>query len=121
VADESRITKATAETMLAARGIDELGLTREHRKVLRVLLRKGGRRPVSEERLAILTEIEPTTLRKTIEPTLIRLGLLCVTAHGRVATERAKEALGRSDGDQEDGFPVTRVENAVGGGACEVG
>jgi Holliday junction DNA helicase RuvB len=111
VAGESRITKDTTERMLDARGIDEMGLTREHRKVLRVLLREGGGRPVSEERLAILTEIEPTTLRKNIEPTLIRLGLLRITMHGRVATDQAKAIVVLSEADPDGAFPVTPVDD----------
>jgi hypothetical protein len=84
------------------------------------LFREGGGRPVSAERLAIPTENEPTTLRKKLEPTLTRLGLLPVTTHGRAATEGAMEVLSRSDREVENGFPVACVD-CVGEGGDRAG
>ena len=75
-------------------GIDEMGLTKDDRRYLKVLIEtfRGG--PVGSKTLATALGEEVTTLEDLYEPYLIRLGFVERTAQGRIATRRAYEHLG---------------------------
>jgi Holliday junction DNA helicase RuvB len=73
--------------------VDELGLDRMDRAVLRALLTSFGGGPVGIGALALGVGEEPETIESVVEPFLVRCGLLARTPRGRVATARAYEHL----------------------------
>lgn len=72
---------------MAVEGIDELGLTAEHRELLNVLVAAGSR-AVSARNLALVLGTGVETVVEVLEPPLIRLGLLHVGPGGRRISER---------------------------------
>jgi Holliday junction DNA helicase RuvB len=74
--------------------IDELGLTKMDRDVLRVLIEKFKGGPVGLNTLATALHEEESTVEEFHEPYLIQLGMIERTSRGRVATEKAYEHLG---------------------------
>ncbi len=74
-------------------GIDEMGLTKDDRRYLKVLIEtfRGG--PVGIKTLATALGEEVTTLEDLYEPYLIRLGFVERTTRGRIATQKAYEHL----------------------------
>jgi hypothetical protein len=75
-------------------GIDKHGLSREERKIVRLLFRRG--KPTGLEAIASRLGLDLETLRDVHEPWLERAGLVERTAHGRIATERAWAWYGTS-------------------------
>jgi Holliday junction DNA helicase RuvB len=75
-------------------GLDERGLSREDRAVVRLLLERDA--PMGLEAIASRLGLELQTLRDVHEPWLERAGLVERTVRGRVATERAREQYGQS-------------------------
>jgi hypothetical protein len=73
-------------------GLDDRGLSREDRAVVRLLLERDA--PVGLEAIASRLALELQTLRDVHEPWLERAGLVERTVHGRVATERARAWYG---------------------------
>ncbi len=77
-------------------GVDERGLDKVDRALLRALCERFGGGPVGLSTLAI-SVAEPTeTVEDVYEPFLIREGLLMRTPRGRVATPAAWQHLGRT-------------------------
>ena len=74
--------------------VDELGLDRLDRAVLRALCDRFGGGPVGLTTLAVAVGEEPETVETVAEPFLVREGLMGRTPRGRVATVRAWEHLG---------------------------
>jgi len=74
--------------------VDPLGLQALDRKYLEALCGafRGG--PVGVEALAATLSEDRSTLEETIEPFLLKVGLMVRTGRGRVATSRAYEHLG---------------------------
>jgi len=73
--------------------IDELGLTKMDRDVLRVLIEKFKGGPVGLNTLATALHEEESTVEEFHEPYLIQLGMIERTPRGRVATDKAYEHL----------------------------
>jgi Holliday junction DNA helicase RuvB len=73
-------------------GIDERGLDRLDREVVKILLRRG--KPTALDAIATRIGVDPETYRDVHEPWLERSGLLERTRDGRVATEEAREIYG---------------------------
>ncbi len=94
VAGERTISLGRAREALEALGVDELGLERRDREILKVLIERFSGGPVGLNTLATALSEDPGTLEEVYEPFLIRLGLLKRTPRGRVATERAYRHLG---------------------------
>lgn len=69
--------------------IDELGLTKTDRDVLRVLIEKFKGGPVGLNTLATALHEEESTVEEFHEPYLIQLGMIERTPRGRIATEKA--------------------------------
>ncbi len=69
--------------------IDDLGLTKMDRDVLRVLIEKFKGGPVGLNTLATALHEEEATVEEFHEPYLIQLGMIERTPRGRVATEKA--------------------------------
>lgn len=76
--------------------IDNLGLTKTDRDVLRVLIEKFNGGPVGLGTLATALHEEESTVEEFHEPYLIQLGMIERTPRGRVATEKAYKHLGKT-------------------------
>ena len=85
---------ASARAALVVYEVDELGLDRLDRAVLRALCARFGGGPVGLSTLAVAVGEEPETVETVAEPFLLREGLLGRTPRGRVATPRAWGHLG---------------------------
>ena len=99
-----------AQAALAVYEVDELGLDRLDRAVLRALLVQHEGGPVGLSTLAVAVGEESTTLEEVCEPFLVRAGLLARTPRGRVATAAAWEHMGLSRPDRGNGQPMLQVE-----------
>jgi Holliday junction DNA helicase RuvB len=88
------VTWEIARTALALYEVDDQGLDRLDRAVLRALLTKFGGGPVGLSTLAVSVGEEPETVEVVAEPFLVRQGLLARTPRGRIATPAAWEHLG---------------------------
>ena len=88
------IDAATAQEALELLEVDEAGLDRLDRDVLRALCEKFGGGPVGLSTLAIAVGEEPDTIEDVLEPFLLRSGFIMRTPRGRVATDRAWAQLG---------------------------
>ncbi|MCL2276285.1 MAG: Holliday junction branch migration DNA helicase RuvB [Treponema sp.] len=93
-AGEASITKQVVMTGLSRLEIDELGLEKQDREILGIIIDryKGG--PVGAETLAISIGESVETLEDYYEPFLIQAGLLQRTARGRIVTNFAYGHLG---------------------------
>ena len=89
---ESLDTKNVCEA-LDMLEIDELGLTKMDRDVLRVLIEKFKGGPVGLNTLATALHEEESTVEEFHEPYLIQLGMIERTPRGRIATEKAYSHL----------------------------
>ncbi len=93
---EGVIDLAAARDGLAVFDIDELGLDRVDRAILRALTTRFGGGPAGLSTLAISVGEDAETLEYMYEPFLIQMGLLKRTPKGRVAMPAAWEHLGLS-------------------------
>jgi Holliday junction DNA helicase RuvB len=91
---DGAITRQVARDALAVYDVDELGLDRLDRAVLRALVRSFGGGPVGVSTLAVAVGEEPGTVEEVCEPYLVRAGMLARTPRGRVATAAAWAHLG---------------------------
>jgi Holliday junction DNA helicase RuvB len=71
--------------------VDPTGLTKVEVKILKSLYETSG--PIGLDNLAIITNESPKTISQSLEPFLIRRGLLLRQAKGRAITEKGKEYL----------------------------
>jgi holliday junction DNA helicase RuvB len=100
------VTRAAARAALAVYDVDEIGLDRLDKAVLRALVSSFGGGPVGLSTLAVAVGEQPDTVEEVCEPFLVRAGLLARTPRGRVATASAWRHLG------------LRPPNATFGGAA---
>jgi Holliday junction DNA helicase RuvB len=98
------VTAEAADAALALLEIDELGLDRLDRELLRALCEKFEGSPVGLSTLAVTVGEEQDTIEDVYEPFLLQCGLLKRTPRGRAATRRAFTHLGleppASDGER---------------------
>jgi holliday junction DNA helicase RuvB len=88
------VTTAIAEEAVALLEIDEAGLERFDRELLRCIVEKFGGGPVGLSTLAVALGEEPETIEDVYEPYLLQLGFLQRTPRGRVVTDLGREHLG---------------------------
>jgi holliday junction DNA helicase RuvB len=93
VEGEGRITRSIVRGGLDRLEIDELGLERLDREILRAIVQKYAGGPVGAETLAITVGEGVDSLEDFYEPYLIQAGLLARTSRGRVATAAAYRHL----------------------------
>jgi Holliday junction DNA helicase RuvB len=74
--------------------VDDLGLDRLDREILRAICERFGGGPVGLSTLAIAVGEEPDTIEDVYEPYLLQQGMLQRTPRGRVAMPRAYDHLG---------------------------
>jgi Holliday junction DNA helicase RuvB len=88
------VDAATAQAGLRVFGVDDLGLDKLDRSILRALCEQFRGGPVGLSTLAISVGEQPETVEDVYEPFLIREGLIARTPRGRVAMPGAYEHLG---------------------------
>ena len=94
VKGKSTITLDIVKEALERLGIDNLGLNKNDKKLLEVVIKHYGGGPVGCKTLAISLGEEVDTIEDVYEPYLIQIGFLQRTPRGRVATVKAYEHLG---------------------------
>jgi holliday junction DNA helicase RuvB len=88
------VTRDAARAALLVYDVDEIGLDRLDRAVLRALVESFSGGPVGLTTLAVAVGEVPDTVEEVCEPYLVRAGLLARTSRGRVATPAAWRHLG---------------------------
>jgi Holliday junction DNA helicase RuvB len=94
VRGDGAVDAATARTGLQVFGVDDRGLDKLDRAVLRALCQQFGGGPVGLSTLAISVGEQPETVEDVYEPFLIQEGLIARTPRGRVAMPAAYDHLG---------------------------
>jgi Holliday junction DNA helicase RuvB len=103
------VDAATAAEALVVFEVDDRGLDRVDRAILRAVAEKFGGGPVGLSTLAIAVGEESETVEDAYEPFLLQMGLLKRTPRGRVATPAAYEHLGLAP-PQVDGGQAPLLE-----------
>ncbi|MBL3686912.1 Holliday junction branch migration DNA helicase RuvB [Leucobacter zeae] len=85
---------ASVEAALHLYDVDQHGLDRLDREVLRAVVERFDGGPVGLSTLAVSVGEEPETIEAVVEPFLVRAGLLSRTPRGRVATRLGWEHVG---------------------------
>ncbi len=88
------INRTVAREALALFGVDDRGLDKLDRAVLRAICEQFGGGPVGLSTLAISVGEQPETVEDVYEPFLIQLGFIARTPRGRVAMPAAWAHLG---------------------------
>jgi Holliday junction DNA helicase RuvB len=88
------VTEPIAAAALDLLEVDEEGLDRLDREILRVICEKFGGGPVGLSTLAVAVGEEQDTIEDVYEPYLLQRGLIERTPRGRAATRRAYTHLG---------------------------
>src|SRR5205807_9963937 len=91
---EGVVTAAAAERALELLEVDERGLDRLDREILRTICEKFEGGPVGLSTLAVAVSEEADTVEDVYEPYLLQRGLVKRTPRGRVATAAAWAPLG---------------------------
>ena len=94
VRDESAISHDRAREGLEALGVDEQGFDEMDIKYLAILF-DAKRRALGLSTIAAALSEDEGTIEDVIEPYLLANGYIEKTAKGRIATDKAREALGR--------------------------
>ncbi len=89
VAGSKKITTLIVGDGLKRLEIDEMGLEKYDREILRSIIENFGGGPVGAETLAISIGESMDTLEDYYEPYLIQCGFLQRTPRGRMVTEKA--------------------------------
>lgn len=89
-----RGTLAAAREALEVYEVDDRGLDRLDRAVLKALCQRFGGGPVGLSTLAVSVGEEPETVETVAEPFLVREGLMSRSPRGRVATAEAWHHVG---------------------------
>jgi Holliday junction DNA helicase RuvB len=88
------ITTDVAAQALALLEVDERGLERIDRELLRAIVEKFGGGPVGLSTLAVALGEEPDTIEDVYEPYLLQLGFIQRTPRGRIVTELGRAHVG---------------------------
>lgn len=83
-----------AQRALQVYEVDDIGLDKLDRAVLRALMVSHGGGPVGLGSLAVAVGEERSTLEEVSEPYLVRAGLMARTPRGRIATPAAWQHMG---------------------------
>jgi holliday junction DNA helicase RuvB len=102
VRGDGTIDEPTAHAALELFGVDQEGLERLDRELLRSIAEKYGGGPVGVGTLAAALGEEPDTIEYVYEPYLLQLGFIQRTPRGRTITALGRAHLGespRAEGD----------------------
>ena len=94
VRGDGRITGKIAVDALSLEGIDESGLGKIDRRLLRTIIINYHGGPVGIEALAATLQLESDVLLEVVEPYLLKTGFIIRTSQGRKASEAAFSHLG---------------------------
>ena len=94
VRHEGVVTSAVADEALALLEVDDQGLERTDRKLLRAIVEKFGGGPVGLSTLAVALGEEPDTIEDVYEPYLLQLGFIQRTPRGRIVTDLGRAHVG---------------------------
>ncbi len=101
VRHDGSVTLDIAHEALALLEVDEDGLERIDRELLRAIVEKFAGGPVGLSTLAVALGEEPDTIEDVYEPYLLQLGLIQRTPRGRVATELGLARTGQTSSGTE--------------------
>lgn len=96
VAGKPRIGVDEAMGALKLYEVDDLGLDRLDREIMRVLVERFSGKPVGLSTLAVAVGEEQDTIESVVEPFLVRVGLIARTARGRQATAAGFAHMGQT-------------------------
>jgi holliday junction DNA helicase RuvB len=88
------VTVEIAREALELLDVDDDGLERIDRDLLRAIVEKFGGGPVGLSTLAVTLGEEPDTIEDVYEPYLLQLGMIQRTPRGRVATDIGRACVG---------------------------
>jgi Holliday junction DNA helicase RuvB len=94
VRGDGTVSASIAEASLALLEVDELGLDRLDRAILRAICERFGGGPVGLSTLSVAVGEERDTIEDVYEPYLLQLGMIKRTPRGRAATAHAFAHLG---------------------------
>jgi Holliday junction DNA helicase RuvB len=94
VRESGVVTEGVAVAALDLLEVDDAGLDRLDREILRTICEKFSGGPVGLSTLAVAVEEEADTIEDVYEPYLLQRGFIERTPRGRQATRRAFEHLG---------------------------
>src|SRR5689334_17237963 len=94
VRHQGAVTLEIAREALNLHEVDELGLERVDRELLRAIVERFGGGPVGLSTLSVALGEEPDTIEDVYEPYLLQLGFIQRTPRGRVVTELGRKHLG---------------------------
>ena len=100
VRHQGSITTAIAQEALALLEIDERGLDREARELLRTIAEKFDGGPVGLSTLAASLGEEQETIEDVYEPYLLQLGFIQRTPRGRTITKLGRAHIGAAAADE---------------------
>jgi len=103
--DSEMITSGLVDVAFTSIGVDPTGLTKVELQILKSLFEAGV--PVGLDNLAIISNESPKTIVQTLEPFLIRRGLLIRTGKGRSITKNGVKYL------EDNGHLENRAVNKV--------
>jgi Holliday junction DNA helicase RuvB len=101
VRHDGAVPLAVAQEALALLEVDQAGLERIDRDLLRAIAVKFGGGPVGLSTLAVSLGEEPDTIEDVYEPYLLQLGLLQRTPRGRIVTELGRAHLGAAPAGED--------------------
>jgi Holliday junction DNA helicase RuvB len=94
VRHQGAVTIDIAREALELHEVDELGLERVDRDLLRAIVERFGGGPVGLSTLAVALGEETDTIEDVYEPYLLQLGFIQRTPRGRIVTELGRAHLG---------------------------
>jgi holliday junction DNA helicase RuvB len=97
VRHEGVVTTDVAAEALALLEVDEMGLERTDRDLLRAIEERFDGGPVGLSTLAVALGEEPDTVEDVYEPYLLQLGFIQRTPRGRVLTKLGRAHVGAAD------------------------
>ena len=96
VRGDGTIAEETAREGLRVFGVDEIGLDKVDRSILKAICQQFAGGPVGLSTLAISVGEQPETVEDMYEPFLIQQGMLARTPRGRIAMPAAYTHIGMS-------------------------